>query len=458
MPGGQPDAQRAVSEKRFKKLGATIWSGVKTQLDDGKSIGIQFITDSTGNDPASEYIAEFCDRLHALYPANRVEFALYDNATTFDYLASFLTVKYAGASERKVSFVGTVNSDMYYSATTANTWGAGNDLDVRVKCTTSNWSAAAERVMAAKFQAPGARAWYFYCSGSNIVFSYTTDGTTLVTATMAQSNFTLVNGTVTWLRVVLDVDNGAAGRDVKFYQSTDNGVTWVQKGATVTVATAITLFSDSVTPYELGGRGNGGNGNWVGDLYRVEIRKGIGGEIVCPTLPDLWTPNTSAYDGVFSGVPIIQVWAGAASGWGIGNFITSANTMIPAAGQTIALISTSHNDGNLIDAPYWAKWDQLAAIIKSRCPLAPIAVFNQNPKTAPESAIKIATHATRNRQLEAYAARSGFEFIDVYQAFLDAVAGGTAISALVDSVSGIHPTTAGQILWGATINNRFYID
>ena len=54
----------------------------------------------------------------------------------------------------------------------------------------------------------------------------------------------LVNGKRKFIRGTLDVDNGAAGHDVKFYTS-DDGVNWTQLGTTVTTGGTTSIFSNT---------------------------------------------------------------------------------------------------------------------------------------------------------------------------------------------------------------------
>lgn len=79
------------------------------------------------------------------------------------------------------------------------------------------------------------------------------------------------------IKVTLDVDNGAGGNDVRFWYSTNNGVTFTQLGSTVTTAgitnmvpvTAGLTFNVSAGGAELDAR-----------VFRGTLRNGIGGPIV----------------------------------------------------------------------------------------------------------------------------------------------------------------------------------
>jgi hypothetical protein len=75
-----------------------------------------------------------------------------------------------------------------------------------------------------------------------------------------------------WLAVTHDVDNGAAGHDIKFWYSAD-GLAWTQLGATVTTATAIVRFnSQSVVEF---GSIRASINPYTGLMHRARIYDGI---------------------------------------------------------------------------------------------------------------------------------------------------------------------------------------
>jgi hypothetical protein len=81
-----------------------------------------------------------------------------------------------------------------------------------------------------------------------------------------------------WVRATLDVDNGASGRDITFFTSTD-GTNWTQLGTTVTQAgvTSVDVSANEVRFGNVDGFG-GFNGN--GQLFRAQVLDGIGGTTV----------------------------------------------------------------------------------------------------------------------------------------------------------------------------------
>jgi len=83
------------------------------------------------------------------------------------------------------------------------------------------------------------------------------------------------DGADLWIRVTLDVDNGAGGHDVKFYTSTD-GKTWSQLGATVTTAGTTSIDAGTAT------LNVGAEGAFpiAAKVYRGQVLDGIDGTTV----------------------------------------------------------------------------------------------------------------------------------------------------------------------------------
>jgi hypothetical protein len=83
-----------------------------------------------------------------------------------------------------------------------------------------------------------------------------------------------------WVKVTLDVDNGAGGYDVKFYTAadeTDDPTVWTQLGSTVTGGSTTAIFAGTET-LKIGC--NIGNGFGTGTYRRMVLRNGIDGTVV----------------------------------------------------------------------------------------------------------------------------------------------------------------------------------
>lgn len=118
-------------------------------------------------------------------------------------------------------------------------------------------------------------------SGAMSILMSTT-GSDTVTAT-STANLTLTPGEPLWVKVTVDVDNGAGGYDVKFWYAAVDKTTyaeptsWTQLGATVTGGAPISLWTGGTLRLDIGSFFNGGFGFWRCNIYRYIYRNGIGG-------------------------------------------------------------------------------------------------------------------------------------------------------------------------------------
>jgi len=165
------------------------------------------------------------------------------------------------------------------------------DLDVRIHLTMNDWTPAASTAPVAQWLTAGSdqRGWLGRVNTTGTLgLFWSTDGTNA--GVLSASSTTVaggVDGQEMWLRYTLDVDNGAGGRDIRFYTST-NGVDWVQLGATVTQAGVTSVFN-STADVTVGSYNNGGSERLAGTVFSVEIRNGINGPIIAD--PDFQQPQ-----------------------------------------------------------------------------------------------------------------------------------------------------------------------
>jgi hypothetical protein len=96
------------------------------------------------------------------------------------------------------------------------------DIDIRAKLELDNWTPATAIWPISKASVSGtSRSYSLSVQTSGVIqITWSADGSTLLTknSTVATG---FVNGSTHWIRVTLDVDNTAAGNDVKFYTSLD---------------------------------------------------------------------------------------------------------------------------------------------------------------------------------------------------------------------------------------------
>jgi hypothetical protein len=153
------------------------------------------------------------------------------------------------------------------------------DLDIRVKVALDDWTPAATQTLIAKYNTTGNQRTYRLDvpSPGILTFVWSADGVSANTANSTVATG-LADGAVKWVRATLDVDNGASGRDVKFFLS-DDGVTWTQLGSTVTSAGVTSIYSSN-TPQEIGAYNTGGASPAKGKFFRAQVLNGIDGTIV----------------------------------------------------------------------------------------------------------------------------------------------------------------------------------
>jgi hypothetical protein len=184
-----------------------------------------------------------------------------------------VTVQTGTAGDR---YVRVSSGTAYLTAPDSATTSITGDIDVRVKAALDTWTApGSQSALASKQDGAGARSWRLeLATNGRLVFSNTSDGTTLIdrTSTVAVP-FTA--GQVGWVRATLDVDNGASGNTCTFYTSTD-GTTWTQLGSPVVTASTTSIADTTALNY-FPGRTSGGYNPGGAQFYALHVLNGIGG-------------------------------------------------------------------------------------------------------------------------------------------------------------------------------------
>ncbi len=247
------------------------------------------------------------------------------------------------------------------------------DWDVRVFKRFDQWPSSGDATLVGKWTAGQLSMRFAFRSDRKLDFYYSTDGTTqLQQFSTAATTFNL--GDIVGLRVTYDADNGASGRDIKFWVSTNDGATWSQLGSTLTVAGAATIYTGSTSAWEIFGYGTTINarGNAT---YRVEIRDGIDGTLVNPQPVDAWTANQGNI--YVTGAPELWLINSSVSGWSVDDFngtvggtstySVPAARWLPKFQQQVCFVSLNHNDRG---ATYrgetgFAKFDTLCGKIRT---------------------------------------------------------------------------------------------
>jgi hypothetical protein len=152
------------------------------------------------------------------------------------------------------------------------------DIDIRVRVALDDWTPAANLALISKWNTNGnQRSYDLRVQTTGVLqFLWSTDGSV---ASQALSTVAtgLTDGTVKWIRVTFDVNNGAGGNDAKFYTS-DDAVTWTQLGTTVTAVGATSIFN-STAQLEIGSDSLTLNPA-AGKFYRAQVLNGIDGTVV----------------------------------------------------------------------------------------------------------------------------------------------------------------------------------
>ena len=146
------------------------------------------------------------------------------------------------------------------------------DIDIRVRVAMDDWTPGSTSILLGKQNEGSQRSfWMTLGTGGTITFWWSSTGSYEVALVATSTVVTgITDGTTKWVRVTLDVDNGASGRDVRFFTSAD-GVSWTQLGATVTTAGITSIFS-STTSVSVGQ-----HFPIAGKIYRAQIFNGIDG-------------------------------------------------------------------------------------------------------------------------------------------------------------------------------------
>lgn len=147
------------------------------------------------------------------------------------------------------------------------------NIDIRVRVAHLTWTPGIITAIMGKWGNVGQRSYALFVNTNGTLGLYWTEnGTTQLHADSTVATGLSVNA-VKSVRATLMVDNGATGRDIKFYTS-DDGVSWTQLGTTVTQAGVTSIFDSNVV-FEVGSTGSGAAFTMTGSLFRLQVRNNI---------------------------------------------------------------------------------------------------------------------------------------------------------------------------------------
>jgi len=155
------------------------------------------------------------------------------------------------------------------------------DFDLRAKVALDDWTPATNAMLVAKWDVDVVNEnsyRLFVGATGKLRIQLSGDGTNIVTVDSTVAvGFT--NGTVHWVKVTVDVDNGSGGKDIKFWTSDDN-VTYTQLGTTVVDAGTTAIYASNVDLYIGVESPTSVNNITIGKLYQAQVYDGIDGTLV----------------------------------------------------------------------------------------------------------------------------------------------------------------------------------
>lgn len=199
-----------------------------------------------------------------------------------------------GAKNGRLSLPG--REDSYASTPDHASLDITGDIDIRAEVDPATWRPGADSMaLARKYLTTGnQRSWTWRIGVlGHLRVSWSPDGT-FGSVVTADSTIQVPedSGRIA-VRVTIDVDNGASGKDVKFYTAPTIDGAWTQLGATVTTV-GVTSIHAGTAPLELGRLSPEGLAidPFQGDVYAFELRSGIDGSSVVN--PDFATLDAGA--------------------------------------------------------------------------------------------------------------------------------------------------------------------
>lgn len=407
--------------------------------------------DSTGNEPY-EWVYKMAERLASTYPSHTVNYRLWNDAIQNYGGATVLQNGLSG--EGFITLDGTIGKVVTtpHNSSLAIT----GDIDIMAHCKLPNWGNGAQTFVS-KFGVGGQRSWAFAINSAKLLyFWYSPDGTANTTV-FANAPLTAANNDTLYVKVQVDVNNGAGGANFLFWTSPDN-VTWTQVGTTVTQAGVISFFNNTSQQVEIGSRTNGSSDLLVGTIYKVIIRNGINNTIVANVIfPDYEQAPSGAltfteslghvwsFNGVTRGlIPLtLDIYNASHSGAPISYSLdnTRFNLQTPHKSH-LFFINYGHNQGSNVN--YYSDYQALCDKILTKYPYAGVVCVGQNPQVPPE--VNIKAHAIRQNQIAEIAAQKDYGFIDVFSDFEQG-----DLSILM--ADGAHPSVAGQLVWAQLVYN-----
>ncbi len=432
---------------KIRQVSPRLTAAIRPLVIGKAPLDIVLFGDSTGDEPGEwygklgEYLASGVGSDHS------VAYKLWSDANQqYSTGASARYVSVGPLGRRYVAFGTAPTSHRIELDDSAQTSVTG-DLMVSVLVNLAGGTFGSQWALCGKFGAAGQRGWRMEIMTDNrIFFEHSADGTAQISRTSIALSGSQLTDDI-WLRVRLDVDNGADGNTAKFYTSPDYA-TWIQLGTDDVKAGTTSIF-DSTSTTQFIGR-SGSSVSSIGKDVRFYESRVHGafdesalaawvdaGSIQPRTSAasiayrdDLGNPGTITYQSsLVGGSPRLCLFNGSVGGQVIAYGSNATRFAKMAAGQiNVAFINYSHNEG--ADVSYRSDYKALTDLIVARNPDAAIVGVVQNRRYAPATSIE--EHEVRLQQISTYCASQGFDTLD----FFGLVAGADM------KVDGVHPDPA----------------
>lgn len=438
---------------------ALAFGGIIATLKRGqRSVCLAMLGDSTGDgkevgtgNPVSEWTQVFTQKLAADYPGyTLLERQWNDTNQSYDQPLTRQTGTINSGTARCAIFTVGAPGALQYTGTAIT-----GDIDIRIKVAPADWTPSGDQTLAARWDAAGGRSWLLVLKANGTLgWNWSTTGASgvgeKVSTTGVQTASGVADGSPLWVRVTFDVDNGAAGNDLKFYYGSD-GTAWTQLGTTVTTATATSIFAGT-SAYQIGSFTSGFSNPFAGKVHWVEVHSGlvaagVNGASVVPPLPDDWDYQSGETTVSFGGAPVFMFLNGSQSGQNVAYFDNTTRRAVvhQPHGQSAIMINTGHNDVTQSRQLWITNYGTMVTNIKALAPGVPVLAFAQNPTGVGGSfsitAQGVELRAARGAILQQWAAsQAGVYGFDAWPLLTSA-----------DTIDQLHPTTgagSGAEKWG----------
>lgn len=345
-------------------------------------------------------------------------------------------------------FTSDVGNGLKVNTTSKAALNITNDIEIIAKIAPDLWVlGSGAQTIVNRFGGSGARGFNFSLTASRrLYFWWSNDGTTNILKN-SETLPVVEDGQPLWVKVTMDVDNGAGSYELRFFYSTD-GNSWTQIGSTITGATTA-IFNPNAR-LMIGIRE--GSDIFNGKIYKVIIKDGIGIGAKPIASPDFGTafPSgvptfTDAEGNIYSngggvtyghGKPSLTIYNGSKSGASIAYTTDETRFALQTPVEMqMSFINYGHNHGTNVD--FYATYEGLIDKLLAKYPYMGIACVAQNPQQPPE--VNIIPHAIRCNQIIALSARYDYGICNVFKKFLDR---GDFSDWMAD---GCHPNQIGQL-------------